>query len=81
MAALAREIKPYKDDNHILVYCGATKIAEQDENGEDMRQIDAITELLGKGLKIFIGFAVYKNYFKHLKISFIAICISKFTYY
>lgn len=48
--ALAKEIKPYRDDNHILVYCGATKIAEQDENGEDMRQIDAITELLGKGL-------------------------------
>lgn len=48
--ALANEIKPYKNDNHILVYCGATKIAEQNENGEDMRQIDAITELLGKNL-------------------------------
>ncbi len=50
ITALAQAIKPYKEDNHILVYCGATKIAEQDENGEDMRQIDAITELLGKGL-------------------------------
>lgn len=48
--ALAKEIKPYKNDKHILVYCGATKIAEQDENGEDMRQIDAITELLGKNM-------------------------------
>ncbi len=48
--ALAKEIKPYKNDNHILVYCGATKISEQDENGEDMRQIDAITELLGKNM-------------------------------
>ena len=48
--ALAKAIKPYKNDNHILVYCGATKIAEQDENGEDMRQIDAITELLGKNM-------------------------------
>lgn len=48
VSTLAHEIKPYKDDNHILVYCGATKIAEQDESGEDMRQIDAITELLGK---------------------------------
>ena len=55
VAALAREIKPYKDDNHILVYCGATKIAEQDENGEDMRQIDAITELLGKELKMNVA--------------------------
>lgn len=50
VSALAKEIKPYKNDNHILVYCGATKIAEQDENGEDMRQIDAITELLGKNM-------------------------------
>ena len=48
--ALAKEIKPYKNDNHILVYCGATKISEQDEYGEDMRQIDAITELLGKNM-------------------------------
>lgn len=48
--ALAKVIKPYKNDNHILVYCGATKISEQDENGEDMRQIDAITELLGKNM-------------------------------
>lgn len=55
ISALAREIKPYKDDNHILVYCGATKIAEQDENGEDMRQIDAITELLGKEMKMNVA--------------------------
>ena len=48
--ALAKVIKPYKNDNHILEYCGATKISEQDENGEDMRQIDAITELLGKNM-------------------------------
>ena len=50
VSALAKEIKPYKNDNHILVYCGATKIAEQDDNGDDIRQIDAITELLGKNL-------------------------------
>lgn len=53
--ALAKEIKPYKDDNHILVYCGATKIAEQDNTGEDMRQIDAITELLGNELKMNVS--------------------------
>lgn len=52
---LAREIKPYKNDNHILVYCGATKIDEQDENGEDMRQIDAITDLLGNQLHMKVA--------------------------
>lgn len=54
-ATLAREIKPYKQDNHILVYCGATKIDEQDESGEDIRQIDAITELLGKKLNMNVA--------------------------
>lgn len=53
--ALAREIKPYKKDNHILIYCGATKIDEKDENGEDIRQIDAITELLGKKLNMNVA--------------------------
>ncbi len=55
VSALAKEIKPYKEDNHILVYCGATKIAEQDDNGDDMRQIDAITELLGKEMKMNVA--------------------------
>lgn len=52
---LAHEIKPYLIDNHILVYCGATKISEQDDYGEDMRQIDVITELLGKELKMNVA--------------------------
>lgn len=52
---LAETIKPYLNDNHILVYCGATKIAEQDDNGDDIRQIDAITELLGKELKMNVA--------------------------
>lgn len=53
--ALTREIEPYKEDNHILVYCGATKIDEQDENGDDLRQIDAITGLLGNQLKMKVA--------------------------
>lgn len=52
---LAHEIKPFVNDNHILVYCGATRISEQDDSGEDMRQIDAITELLGKELKMNVA--------------------------
>ena len=55
LSILAREIKPYKDDNHILIYCGATTVDEQDDIGEDMRQIDAITELLGKNLKMRVA--------------------------
>lgn len=52
---LAKEIKPFVNDNHILVYCGATKISEQDDLGEDMRQIDVITSLLGKDLKMNVA--------------------------
>lgn len=53
--ALAKAIKPYKNDNHILVYCGATTIDEQDKNGDDMRQIDAITELLGNEMNMNVA--------------------------
>jgi len=54
-STLKKAIEPYKNDNHILVYCGATKIAEQDDFGDDMRQIDAITELLGNELKMNVA--------------------------
>lgn len=52
-------IKSYSDSNHILVYCGATNLlfenkdfSETDE--DDMRQIDAVTNLLGNqlGMKV-----------------------------
>lgn len=47
ISALAREIQKYKDDNHLLVYCGATRVDEQDEDdGSDLRQIDAISKML-----------------------------------
>ena len=42
----------YKNNNHILVYCGATTINDfdYDENtidAEEVRQIDAVTNILG----------------------------------
>ena len=48
-------IQPYLHDKHILVYCGATKGLEQnqdrsDVDSEDIRQIDAVTDLLGNQL-------------------------------
>ena len=54
-SALYKEIKKYKNDKHILVYCGATTIDEQDDNGEDIRQIDSITEMLGKQLDMEVS--------------------------
>lgn len=68
IAALVREIKPYKNDNHILIYCGATKIAKQDNNGEDIRQIEAITEMLGNELEMHVAEFTSKedNYTRNL---------------
>ncbi len=50
-------IEEYKDDTHILVYCGATRIerfeedaSERDDEGE--RQIVAVSKMLGNELKM-----------------------------
>lgn len=57
LAALKKAIEPYKDDSHMLVYCGATKTAtyesdtsERDDEGE--RQIVAVSKLLGNELNM-----------------------------
>jgi len=54
---LKKQIMPFKDDKHLLVYCGATTIKEADT--EDMnfvtRQIDLVTELLGNELDMRVG--------------------------
>lgn len=55
--ALKKTIKPYENDTHMLVYCGATRIfdysqdaSDADEEGE--RQIVAVSKLLGNELKM-----------------------------
>lgn len=49
--ALKELIKNYKNDNHMLIYCGAANlIDEYTEEGEDIRQIDLITYILGDEL-------------------------------
>ena len=43
-------MEQYKDDSHMLVYCGATKYKaepdELDDNASDVRQIEAVTKAL-----------------------------------
>lgn len=53
--ALRREIKPYVHYNNILVYCGATNVLDEnadynDEDENDIRQIEAVTKILGNEL-------------------------------
>lgn len=57
LTALKKAIEPYKDDSHMLIYCGATKTAtyesdtfDPDDEGE--RQIVAVSKLLGNELKM-----------------------------
>lgn len=53
---LEEKIKKYQNDSHILVYCGATNVLDDDIDYDDisMRQIDCITRLLGNkmGMKV-----------------------------
>lgn len=54
---LMDKIQAYKNDSHILIYCGAAKIYEcgfEDDTENDIRQIDKITQKLGLevGMKV-----------------------------
>jgi DNA phosphorothioation system restriction enzyme len=52
---LEEQIQPYLHDKHLLVYCGATTLLLDnqdytDTDDDDIRQIDAVTDLLGNQL-------------------------------
>lgn len=60
VTTLEQCIQPYKNDNYILVYCGATKVLELDKDytdvdDEDIRQIDLVTDLLGNKLHMKVS--------------------------
>lgn len=60
LVKLEEAIKPYVDKRHILVYCGATTILKQDEDStetseQEIRQIDAVTDLLGNKLSLLVS--------------------------
>ena len=60
IAALREAILPYKDDNYILVYCGAANLTPEDEFGavddeSELRQIDLVTEMLGNELNMKVS--------------------------
>jgi superfamily II DNA or RNA helicase len=53
-------IQPYLSERNILVYCGATTMLAEnqdysDTNEEDIRQIEAVTRLLGTKLKMDVA--------------------------
>src|SRR5690606_38854750 len=57
---LEKQIDNYKNDSHILVYCGAATIndpqyVEGRAEEEEKRQIDVVTELLGNELNFKVS--------------------------
>jgi len=53
-------IKPYKNDDSILVYCGAANVIDYEKSilevdEADLRQIDVITKILGDELKMKVS--------------------------
>lgn len=60
LSALKKYIKPYVNDKHILVYCGATTISDVDyvegnPNDTEIRQIEAVSDILGNQLNMKIS--------------------------
>lgn len=60
LATLREEIQPYIEDKHILVYCGATTLFNSttefsEIDDEDIRQIDAVTHILGNELNMKVS--------------------------
>lgn len=57
--ALREAIRPYKDDHNILVYCGATRVADESDGSlddeSDIRQIEAVTNILGNELGMSVA--------------------------
>lgn len=58
LGILRKIIEPFKDDNYLLVYCGATSI-DADELDIDLqgeiRQIEAVADILGNQLNMRVG--------------------------
>lgn len=60
LSSLEKEIAPYKDKNHILVYCGSTNVLDENSDtseteDNDIRQIEAVTKLLGNKLNMKVA--------------------------
>lgn len=55
---LKKEITPYKDKNHILVYCGTANLCDDDRSQDverEISQIDYVCEVLGNEIGMRVG--------------------------
>ncbi len=54
LGTLKKTIEKYRDDNHMLVYCGTASYSE-DEDTEAIRQIDEISKMLGNEMNMKVS--------------------------
>ncbi len=71
--AIREELEPYKEQSHILVYCGATSILEPDQDItpidiDDLRQIELVTNILGNELNMKVSQFTSKENMKERSI-------------
>lgn len=57
---LVDELKEHNDENHMLIYCGATTMrdidySEEKSSDEDKKQVDIVTNLLGNTLNMKVA--------------------------
>lgn len=52
---LKKQIAPFVNDKHILVYCGSTTVQDKYDSDFGKRQIDIVAELLGNTLNMRVG--------------------------
>lgn len=69
---LRENIKGYLKSNHILIYCGATNVLDENQNikidEDEIRQIDAVTNILGNELNMKVAQFTSKENIKTRKI-------------
>lgn len=64
LSALYEIIEKYRYDNNILVYCGATKYYQAEEDKDDVeeqRQIEAVVDMLGNKLNMRVSMFTSKE--------------------
>lgn len=73
LKAIREEIAPFKEQSHILVYCGATSVLEPDKDitpidPDDLRQIELVTNILGNELNMKVSQFTSKENMKERSI-------------
>lgn len=70
---LRKQIQPFRNDSHMLVYCGYASLPDECRDSlevfsEDMRQIDIVTDVLGNQLNMKVSQYTFKEDIEERKV-------------